>query len=74
MTKTKSFVEILREAIAKDGRTGYRLAIDSGVASAVISRFMTGKRELNLGTAERLCRAVGLELRTVKRPKARKDG
>ena len=74
MAAPKSFVEVLRDAIRQDGRTGYRLASDSGVSSAVISRFMTGKRELGLSTAERLCRVVGLELRPVKRPKTRKDG
>jgi len=65
----QSMPDTIRDAIARDGRSVYRLAIDSGVAQAVLSRFVSGKRDLNLRTADRLCRALGLELRPARRRK-----
>jgi len=63
----KSFPDIIRGAIRKDGRTIYRLAIDSGVNQGVLGRFMRNERDMNLRTAEKVCRALGLELRAMKR-------
>ena len=63
--------EIIREAIRRDGRTLYRLALDSGVNSAVLGRFMRGERDLNLRTAERVCDAIGLEVRPKRQPKGK---
>lgn len=74
MAQSATLADVLREAITRDGRSGHQLGRDSGVAPAVISRFVNRKRELNLSTADRLCKAIGLELRPVKRSKAREDG
>ena len=65
MAKRTSFLDILRRAIKADGRSLYRLAKDSGVDVAVLQRLMAHERGVNLTTAERICRQVGLELRTV---------
>ena len=67
MSKAKNMPDVIRAAIRKDGRSLYRLEIDTGVAAAVLSRFMRAKRDLNLRTADRLCRALRLELRQVRR-------
>lgn len=61
--------DVIREAIQRDGRTPYRLSLDSGVAQAVLSRFIRNERDLNLRTADRLCKALGLELRLVRKTK-----
>lgn len=61
--------KIIRERIKRDTRSIYRLAKDAGVAVAVVQRFESGERSLTLGTATKICTALGLELR----PKARKD-
>lgn len=63
MGRSKSLPDVIRDAIRNDGRTLYRLALDSNVNSAVLGRLMSGKRDVNLRTADRLCRALGLELR-----------
>jgi transcriptional regulator with XRE-family HTH domain len=55
-------VEQLREAIRKSGRSLYQLGKDSGVGSDQLSRFMRGERTLTLPAAEKLCRALDLEL------------
>jgi len=66
-----SFPDIIRAAVRRDGRTLYRLEKDSGVDVAVLQRFMKGERGLNLRTAEKICRAVGLELLPSKPRKGR---
>ena len=67
----KSMADRIRAAIERDGRTVYRLSQDSGVAQAVIGRFVHGERDLNLRTADRLCEALGLRLVADKRRKVR---
>jgi DNA-binding phage protein len=72
MSKSKSLSDVIRETIERDGRTIYRLSLDSGVNQAVLGRFVRGERDMNLRTADRVCRALGLELRPV-RTKAKGD-
>ncbi len=62
MSKSKSFADTIRKAIERDGRTRYQISQDSGVNQAVVGRFVHGERNLNLVTAERLCKVLGLEL------------
>jgi len=57
----------LRAAIQECGLTLYRLAKESGVDAAVLGRFVKNERDLNLQTADRICNALGLELRPTKR-------
>ena len=64
----------LREAIRRDGRTAYRLAADSGVDKGALSRFLAGKRDMTLATADRLCRVLGLVLRPVERGRKPRRG
>ena len=67
MSARKSLPDIIRDAIRRDSRTPYRLSEESGVARAVLSRFIRGERDLNLRTADRLCQVLGLGLRPVRR-------
>ena len=62
MSTRPHMADIIRDAIQRDQRTRYRIAMDSGVNQAVLGRFVHGERGLNLDTADRLCRALGLEL------------
>jgi plasmid maintenance system antidote protein VapI len=57
------FAETIRQAVHDSGRTPYAVAKASGVPQAVLSRFLRGERGVTLGTAERLCLTLGLELR-----------
>jgi len=41
----------------------YALAKRSGVDKGQLSRFMAGERDFQLTTADKLCKALGLELR-----------
>jgi len=54
--------ESLRAVIQADDRTPYRLAKESGVSAAMLSRFIRGERDLTLTTAGKLCAVLGLKL------------
>ena len=62
MSKSRSMPDVIRSAVRKDGRSVYRLALDSGVNQGVLGRFMRGERDMNLRTADKVCRALGLKL------------
>jgi DNA-binding phage protein len=67
MRTQKTLSEQLRNAIRRDGRSLYALAVDSGVDRGVLVRFMNGDREPTLPTADRICCVLGLELRPARR-------
>lgn len=72
MSTKQTFADQIRAAAKRYG-TPYALARDSGVNSAVVGRFLKGERDVTLTTAEKLCRALGLELRPMRR-RSRKGG
>jgi DNA-binding phage protein len=55
-------IEQLKQAIRTSGKTVYRISKDSGVGSDQLSRFLSGKRTLELPAVERICRALNLQL------------
>ncbi len=55
--------ERLRQTIQASGQTHYRITQESGVATAVIDRFVSGERpNITAQTIDRLCDYFGLEL------------
>ena len=54
--------EVLREAIRNSGLSLNQLGQACGVPRQPLSRFVRGERTLTLPVAERVCRALGLEL------------
>jgi transcriptional regulator with XRE-family HTH domain len=58
-----SLANTIKKAVAASGKSVNAFAKDSGVAQAVLQRFLAGKRGINLETAERLCGYLQLELR-----------
>lgn len=64
MTRSRvSLANTIKEAVAATGKSVNAVAIQSGVAQAVLQRFLAGQRGITLGTAERLCAYLQLELR-----------
>lgn len=61
--KEPGMAAVLRKAIKDDERSYYRLAKDSGVDHSVLIRFVAGERDIVLGTAGRICKALGLRLK-----------
>ena len=52
----------LREIIESRGLTAYGAAKLAGVDPGVVQRFLTGRRDIRLETADRLAAALGLRL------------
>jgi hypothetical protein len=57
----------LLQAIERDKRSQPALAEAAGIDKAALYRFIVGERSLRLPSADRLCEAMGLECRLVKR-------
>ncbi len=65
--KKKTVTEQLRNTIEKSGLTHYRIGKMSGVPHTVLDRFISGERRcLRSDTVDRLCEALGLELKPKK--------
>ena len=62
----------LRRAIEDSGLSARGLAARAGVPASAVVRFVAGDRDVQLGTAARLCEALGLRLgeavRAARRP------
>ncbi len=63
-----SWADLLRSAVRSSGRTTYAIAQESGVPVQTVDRFLAGA-EPKLGTAERIARIVGLDLRPSRKRK-----
>jgi DNA-binding phage protein len=66
-----SLSETIKAAIDDCGSI-YQAAKACGVSHPVLLRFMSGQRDIRLETAERICEALGLELRKVSKSPKRK--
>ena len=56
--------EALKRAIRDSKKTEYQIAKDAGVSQIVISRFVSGERDIRMATADKLAEALGLKLGT----------
>src|SRR5437016_5824895 len=52
----------LKKAMKKSPKTSYQLAKEAGVSQIMVSRFLSGKRDIRLATADRLAHVLGLKL------------
>jgi len=57
-----SLSEVLRHAIRESGMTEYQIAKRAGISQIMISRFISGERDIRLATADKLAHALGLKL------------
>ena len=53
--------EALKQAIRASGKTPYQIAQDAGISEAVLSRFLTGERDIRMATADKLAEALVLK-------------
>ena len=68
--KQQAFSEQLRQAIQHDGRSRYRISLNTGISQGQLSRFMHSKGGLSLRSVDRLCSCLGLTI-TVREQKDR---
>ena len=69
MASDSPITEVLRQAIIDSGLPLLRIAEETGVERASISRFVRGKNSLRLDLADKLAAYFGLKLRTTKKGK-----
>ncbi len=53
----------LRVAIQKSGRSVYQISKEANVSQIVISRFLSGERDIRMETADRLADVLGLKIK-----------
>lgn len=58
-----SLSKALREAIRNSGKSVYQIAKAANVSQVVVSRFISGERDIRMQTADRLAEVLGLEIR-----------
>ena len=64
----QDLIKTLRAAIKRDERTLYRIAKDAEMPYSGLHRFVRAERTaINLVTAARLCKTLGLELKPARR-------
>ena len=61
--EARTISEVVRAAIVCDGRSSQKIARDSGISHAIISRFNARKRGLSTASLDAVCESLGLELR-----------
>ena len=54
--------EPLKKAIEASGLTVYEIAKRAKVSQIIISRFLSGERDIRMATADKLARILGLKL------------
>lgn len=57
-----SLSESLKKAIQDSPKSVYQLAQEAGVSQIMISRFLSGERDIRMVTADRLANVLGLKL------------
>ena len=58
----RSLSASLKKAMKHSAKTSYQLAKEAGVSPIMLSRFLSGKRDIRLATADRLAHVLGLKL------------
>jgi DNA-binding phage protein len=54
--------QALRDALRASNKSIYQIAQDAGVSQIVVSRFLSGERDIRMATADKLAEALGLDL------------
>ena len=55
--------DTLRSAIHASSKSVYQICKDAGISQIVVSRFLSGERDIRLATADRLAKALGIAVR-----------
>jgi hypothetical protein len=58
----RSLSASLKKAMKRSPKSSYQLAKEAHVSQIMISRFLSGERDIRLATADRLAHALGLRL------------
>src|SRR5688572_9875261 len=56
--------QALRDALRASDKSMDQIALETGVSQIVVSRFLSGERDIRMATADKLAEALGLKLAT----------
>jgi hypothetical protein len=68
----KRFSDEIRAAVENCGKTRYRIAKETGIAAAVLCRFVQRQRGLSMDTLDTLAECLGLHVVSERKPRAKK--
>jgi hypothetical protein len=54
--------DALRHAIQTSPKSVYQIRKEAGISQIVVSRFLSGERDIRLATADRLARTLAIEV------------
>ena len=57
--------QALKDALRASDKSMYQIAQDAGVSQIVVSRFLSGERDIRMATADKLAEVLGLKLANV---------
>ena len=57
-----SLSEALRQGIRSSDKSVYQIAKEANVSQIVVSRFLSGERDIRMATADRLAEVLGLKV------------
>ena len=60
--QTGGISDALRRAIQARPKSIYQICKETGISQIVVSRFLSGERDIRLATADRLAKALGIEV------------
>jgi hypothetical protein len=60
--ETGGISDALRRAIQASPKSVYQICKEAGISQIVVSRFLSGERDIRLATADRLAKALGIEV------------
>jgi plasmid maintenance system antidote protein VapI len=60
--RPKTVCDQLRDAIRGSGKTHYRIGKDAGIKPEIVTRFVSGERDITCKTFAKLAAALGLTL------------
>jgi DNA-binding phage protein len=60
--QTAGISDALRRAIQASPKSIYQICKETGISQIVVSRFLSGERDIRLATADRLAKALGIEV------------
>ena len=72
--KRVKLTDQLRNMVVTCGQTRYQISKATGIAEPVLCRLVSGERFLSPGALDTLADYLGLELRRVRKPRAKKGG
>lgn len=68
----KTVSDQLRQAIEAGPTSRRQISFAIGLDESVLSRFVHGKSGLSILSIDKLCKLLGLELRPIEKPRAKK--